>query len=786
MRLSAEWMGANRPNARRPLARINALVLTLTQRGSMTVPQERPVTILLAEETAPPGRSPLAAALRKAGWRVWPAGTVEEALRRARELPDLILLDARLPDGHGTEVCRQLKAVPATACIPVLLMYPAFTVNDSPAPELSGGADAYVVKSDQPVELVATVRAFLRLRHAEAEARADAEQWQVLFDALPEAVCLLDRDGLVRRCNLALTQLLGKTAKEVVGQPYRALFPAAPGLTPRDIAVGGRRYRMTAASVRSRSAAGTVCSLTDISSPDCSEDTPVPGTRGEQPTAQLHRLLEASAEGIVSIDRDGDLTFVNRAAAEMLGYGPGELLGKNFHTLVHDRLADAADTSQSPILQAAAGGRGSRVDNEVFWRRDGSAFSVEYLATPMPEGGAVVTFRDITEHKRLEERFRHSQKMEPVGRLASGVTHDFNNLLTIISGYSEILLSRLEPHDPNREMVAEIKKAEERAAELTRQLLAFSRRQIVEPKILDLNMVITEISRLLRRLIGEDIDIVAVPCPDLGGVRADMGQLEQVLLNLAVNARDAMPQGGRLLLKTANVELDEDYAAEHPEAIPGSCVQLTVSDTGCGMTDEVRSHLFEPFYTTKEPGKGTGLGLSTVYGIVKQSGGHIAVDSEPQRGTTFRIYLPRVAEPARGGAPAPGTGAPHLGKETILLTEDDACLCELICKVLTPLGYTVLRARNGTEAMQIAAEYPDPIHLVMCDVVMPQLTGRDLARRLTALRPDLRVLFISGYTNGIMHNHGVSDAGAVLAKPFSTEALSRKVREVLDRALMTR
>ncbi len=386
------------------------------------------------------------------------------------------------------------------------------------------------------------------------------------------------------------------------------------------------------------------------------------------------------------------------------------------------------------------------------------------------------------ELSQAQDQLRQAQKMEAIGKLAGGVAHDFNNLLTAITGYSELIMSSdLAQGDPVRGNVEQIRQAADRAASLTGQLLAFSRRQMLHPRILNLNVVVANIDKMLRRLIGEDIDLVTVLAPALGRVKADPGQLEQVLMNLAVNARDAMVQGGKLTIETADVELDGAYALRHLAVRPGPYVMLAVSDTGCGMDAETRSHLFEPFFTTKERGKGTGLGLSTVYGIVKQSGGNIWVYSEPGRGTTFKIYLPRVEEAAEALVAPAASITPARGSETLLVVEDDEAVRSLARKVLERQGYTVLEARDGDEALAIGEGHAGPIPLMLTDVVMPGRSGRDVARQLAAVRPDMKVLYMSGYTDNAIVHQGVLDPGiAFLPKPFTPDALARKVREVLD------
>jgi signal transduction histidine kinase len=385
------------------------------------------------------------------------------------------------------------------------------------------------------------------------------------------------------------------------------------------------------------------------------------------------------------------------------------------------------------------------------------------------------------QRKQLEHQLRQAQKMEAIGRLAGGIAHDFNNMLTVINGYSEMLLQSLNSDDPMHGNVEEIKQAGERAASLTRQLLSFSRKQVLDLKVLDLNTVAAGLETMLQRLIGEDIDLVTLLKPGLGRVKADQGQVGQVLMNLVVNARDAMPRGGKLTIETANVELDEAYARQHVDAQPGPYVLLAVSDTGCGMDEETQSRIFEPFFTTKEQGKGTGLGLPTVYGIVQQSGGHIWVHSEVGRGTTFKIYLPRVDSDVTTNEPGAVNTKVLSGTETILLVEDEAEVRHLVRAILGKSGYVVLEANHSAEAVRICGGYNGKIHLMVTDVVMPGMSGRELAERVNFSRPTMKVLFVSGYTDDAIIRHGVLETGvAFLQKPFTPDALLRKVRDVLD------
>ncbi|MFZ0760444.1 MAG: ATP-binding protein [Candidatus Sulfotelmatobacter sp.] len=492
-------------------------------------------------------------------------------------------------------------------------------------------------------------------------------------------------------------------------------------------------------------------------------------------------LVTNAPYGICRCDSAGQLLDANPALLAMLGYSAGELLGKHLGDLY-------ADTQQWFELADQLGSAVAFNGLMAEWKRkDGISTLVRVSGRAVSDGEKGKTFElfaeDVTERRTLEQQLQQSQKMEAVGRLAGGIAHDFNNLLMVISGYSEFLLDRLGPDPALRGPAQEIASASGRASTLTRQLLAFSRKQMLAPKILDLNDVVTENLKMLTRMIGEDIDLVMVPAASLGAVRADAGQIEQVIMNLAVNARDAMPSGGKLTIETSNVSLDEEYARFHAPLQPGNYVMLAISDTGAGMSVETQSHIFEPFFTTKGP-KGTGLGLSTVYGIVKQSGGYIWVYSEAGKGTTFKIYLPRVAEtaesPAQVAVPAE-TVAAEPGTETILLVEDEANLRYLARQFLEKQGYRVIEAADGAVAMQIAVAHEGVIHLLLTDVIMPGMNGRELAQRISEIRPNVKVLYMSGYTENVIGRNGTLDAGVrLLQKPFTLRDLKSKVREVLD------
>ncbi len=476
-------------------------------------------------------------------------------------------------------------------------------------------------------------------------------------------------------------------------------------------------------------------------------------------------------------DRDS-LAFlaVNNAAVQQYGYTAEEFLRMT--------LADIRPVEDVPALLEDVRKGAPGLHRDGHWRhrkRDGTIISVEITAHPVSFEGrnaSLVMASDISERQRLEDQFRQAQRLESVGRLAGGVAHDFNNLLTVINGYAAVVLSELPPGSAAAQRVAEIGAAGERAAALTAQLLAFSRRQIVQPKVLNINHVIADVDKMLRRLIGEDIELVLKLSSHVGNIKVDDGQLQQVIMNLAVNARDAMPEGGTLIIETSNVYFDEDDSAKHPDLNPGAYVMLAVTDSGFGMTAEVQRHIFEPFFTTKPPGTGTGLGLATVHGMVRQAGGWIWVHSEPRSGATFKIYFPRTDE----ATPESNTAATESlrGNETILVVEDQEDVRKLTVAVLERYGYKVLSASGGEEAIALANSFGGVIDLLLTDVVMPGMSGPVLARDLVAQRR-MRVLFMSGYTETAIAHQGIPERDLdYIQKPFTPESLARRVREILD------
>jgi PAS domain S-box-containing protein len=502
-----------------------------------------------------------------------------------------------------------------------------------------------------------------------------------------------------------------------------------------------------------------------------------------QREAEYRRLIENVPEVVWKADEDGRVFFISEKIEKVFGYTLEEIrqggerlwfgcMHPDDRERVREEYAKLFRENQPFDVEYRIQHR----DGHWMWWHD-RAMGIE---GNQEERYAEGLLSDITERKQMEQQLRQKQKMEAIGQLAGGVAHDFNNLLTVIRGHTDLLLDHIGQTDALRRNVEQIQKGADRAASLTRQLLAFSRKQVLQPKVLDLNVVVAEMGKMLPRLIGENISLMISASPSLGRVKADPGQIEQVILNLVVNARDAMPQGGRLTIETANVDLDEAYAQRHPTVKPGPHVMLAVSDTGCGMDPETQSHIFEPFFTTKELGRGTGIGLATVYGIVKQSGGWIWVYSEVGKGSTFKIHLPRVDEDGEAAGESETPASVRTGSETILVVEDNDSLRQLTCEFLATAGYTILAARDGSEAIRIARQHKDPIHLLLTDVVMPGMSGSELAKRLAALRPSLRVLYTSGHTGDAILQQGVLEEGtSFLPKPFTRDALAEKVHAAL-------
>ena len=708
---------------------------------------------------------------------------------------DVVLADYRLPGWTGMGALAILQEYRGE--IPLILV--TGTLGDELAVEcLRQGVTDYVVKQNL-ARLPLVIRRVLderRLRDERTQA-ADAldateERYRVLFESMPLPVWVFDVEThQVLAVNAAAVGHYGYSREEFLAMTIEDLRPPEDTVLPQEhthtpsrdgggLSSGRWRHRkkdggLILVEVTWHSLTWNGRPAKIVAASDITERRRAEAALAES-EALYRKVIEASFDAI-DITEEGIVREANHGFAKMFGYTLNEVKGRPMLDFVADESVDAVRQRKIDGVEGSY--------ELVGKRKDGTKILLEATAKTHYIAGRPVrltALRDVTEKRQLEEQVQQAQKMEAVGRLAGGVAHDFNNLLTVITSCAELVLMDTGEGDPRRENVEEIRKASQAAAGLTRQLLAFSRQQVIEPKLVTIEEVVATADKMLQRLIGEDVELVAVLNEDPATVKIDPGQLEQVIMNLAVNARDAMPDGGKLTLETSAVELGEVYVRTHWPAMPGRFALLAVSDTGIGMTDQTQARIFEPFFTTKEIGKGTGLGLATVYGIVKQSGGFIWVYSEPGQGATFRIYLPRVDESPTASQPVMST-ASLLGTETILLTEDAPALRGMARQILERYGYTVLEAPSSKEALTLASSRPGPIHLLLTDVVMPGMSGRELAERFTAQRPEVKVLYMSGYTDDAVVRHGVLRPGtAYLQKPFTPETLGRKVREALDSA----
>jgi two-component system cell cycle sensor histidine kinase/response regulator CckA len=649
--------------------------------------------------------------------------------------------------------------------------------------------------------VLAIIRDITARKQAEEALRESEATLRALINAPTDSVLLLDTKGVILDLNKIAAERLEKSRDELIGT-------LADDALPEDIA---RRRRSiisqifeTGREVRFEDERngiwydtvvhpimdkdGEVSRLAiiarDITDRKHAEEALL------QSEEKYRTILEEIEDGYFEVDLAGHWTFINDSMCKIHGYPTEELLGADYRQFLDE---ENGKKMFEAFNQIYATGESRKIFDYEFVRKDGTKRQVEVSASLKKDlSGKPIGFRgitrDITERKQaaekmesLQEQLRQSQKMEAIGRLAGGIAHDFNNLLTIIKGYTQLSLIELKEDTPLKGNIEQVHRATDRAADLVRQLLAFSRRQILEMKVIDLNAILKSLHNMLRRVIGEDIELVTVLAEDLGRIRTDPGWIEQAIMNLVVNARDAMASGGKLTMETGNVDLDEAYTGGHVVVKPGHYVMLSVSDTGAGMTPEVMERLFEPFFSTKEKDKGTGLGLSTVYGIVKQSGGDIWVYSELGKGATFKIYLPRVDEPLEELREKVLGDQLLRGRETILLVEDEEDVRKLALRVLERQGYEVLAARDGDEALLICKQHKDPIHLMLTDVVMPRMSGHELAKRSLSLRPEMKVLYMSGYTDHAIVMHGILMEGVrYFQKPFTVDALAKKVREVLE------
>ncbi len=627
-----------------------------------------------------------------------------------------------------------------------------------------------------------------------------------VIDTIPNFVFAKDRTGRFTLANDAVAAAYGTTPEGLVGRTdadFNSNDAEVAAFLRDDLAVLDSRVTRHIAEERITDAAGAVRWLETVKRalPDESGranqllgvSTDITARKRAEGALQrerefLRNVLESLTDGIIACDADGTITVFNRAIREIHGLPDGPVppeAWKDHFQLCESDGVTPLTIDRYPLARALRAD--SMTNAEIVVKAVDSPPRTVLCSGQAVIGedgtklGAVLAMHDVTEHRQLEGQLLQAQRMEAVGRLAGGIAHDFNNMLTAVISYSDLLLRDFTGGDTRHDDVMEISKAAHRAAALTRQLLVFSRQQVVQPWVLDLNASVAELEKMLVRLIGADIDLTTNLAPNLGRVKADPGQIEQIVMNLVVNARDAMPAGGKLMIETANVELDESHAGAHAFMMTGPHVMLAVSDNGCGMTRETREHIFEPFFTTKEPGKGTGLGLSTVYGIVRQAGGHVWVYSELDAGTIFKIYLPRVdAAVTDKLEPAPLAPVRH-GSEIVLLVEDDAAVRGVACRILRRSGYTVLEATNGLEALEICADLTVTIDAIITDMVMPELGGREFACRLREHRPDARLIFMSGYTEDAVTRQSLLDPGAAfIEKPFTPDGLTRKLRSVLD------
>jgi two-component system, cell cycle sensor histidine kinase and response regulator CckA len=785
----------------------------------------------------------------------------------------------------------------------------------------SARGDTSMSPDGTPVRWIGTVTDITERKLAVEDLRASEEKFRAIFDHANDGILLADGETLkFALANKKICEMLGYSIEEIQNLGVNDIHPRGTlpdvieqfkghvkGIAPYspELPVQRKDGSVFYADINSvpmmlagkRYVLGIFRDITERK-------------QAEEALKHMHHqyqlILSSAADGILGLDPEGKFVFVNPAAARMLGYEAEELIGFTSHAIWHHARVNGSPYPEEdcPIYEVLNEGTPYLGFDDVFWRKDGTSFTVDYATAPIIEdgkvNGAVVTFwdiskrqeaeeafkslvsqapmgifiiqgtkfvlinpgfetitgyrkedllgrepkclaipsykefvreeaikrlkgkdstpfafqfknqsgetrwgletiastqfggkrailgylMDITENKQLEDQLLHAQKMEAVGTLAGGIAHDFNNMLGVIMGYCDLMSLKFHQDDPLTGPLSEIRKAAERAAALTRQLLAFSRKQIQRPQVLNLNDQLAGMQKMVERLIGEDIEMTIVLDPSLAPVKADPGQIEQIIMNLVINARDAMPQGGKLTLETDNVYLDQGYTQKYANVTPGPYVMLAVSDNGQGIDAETQARMFEPFFTTKEVGKGTGLGLSTVYGIIKQSAGHIQAYSEIGQGATFKVYLPQVEESVSEIPTAKSLVTGLYGSETVLVVEDDDMLKKFICASLDMYGYKVLEARHGDEALLRCKQHPEPIHLMLTDVVMPKMSGRELADRLAPLRPDMKVLYMSGYTENVIVHHGVLDSSLTLIqKPFSPRALAEQIRKILDEAV---
>jgi PAS domain S-box-containing protein len=793
------------------------------------------VKVLIVDDT-PTNRRNLRETLEAQGHRTIEAADGLEGLEKLRSTEvDAVISDVLMPKMDGYRFCYEVRRSEELREIPIVIYSATYTSPAAEALAAKVGVDRFVRRPAPASAVLEALADAVRIRKSFRRApaleelevlkqfsdglvlelekktlelesgrdllsdandalRESEQRYRDLVDQAPIGIVQSMPDGRFLAVNAAFASMLGYDSPAELLQLRASEAYADPSDRARVMEAFDRSGRVSGLEVRLKQKDGTPTWVRidgravkdtagkvdryEIFAADIREQRRSAEALGASET-RYRALMEHAQDAMFVNDEDGIVQEVNRAAEALVGATRGQIVGRTF-------LESLPIEDREPVLgefrKTLEHGRTLELLQVRIQRPDGTIVPAEATASVVEIGGkpfVVTLLRDVSERNAMAEQLRMGQKIEAVGQLAGGVAHDFNNLLTAILGYSQLLAPELRGNPEHFAAIEEIRKAGERAAGLTRQLLAFSRKQILEPKALDLNEIVHHIQELLSRLIGEDIQVMMNLDPALGTVRADAGQIEQVIMNLAVNARDAMPRGGHLSLETANVELDETYTQTHIPVQPGLYVMLAVSDTGAGMDEATRERIFEPFFTTKEKGHGTGLGLSTVYGIVKQSGGYIWVYTEPGRGTTFKVYLPRVQVPAEPFVVPEPASLPAVGNETILLVEDEESVRALVRRALEASGYRVLEAADGGEAVEIARS--QSVDLLLTDMVLPGMGGSEIAARIRDIHPRAKVLYTSGYTDDVIVRRGLMERGAAfLEKPFTPNVLARRVRAVLD------
>ncbi len=728
--------------------------------------------------------------------------TKTDFLRELKDFnPDLILSDYMLPQFDGMTALWLVKELAPS--IPFIMV--TGSMNEETAVEcLKAGAADYVIK-EHLARIGPGVRAALENKQtrekkekAEKALRLSAQEWQTTFNAMSDGICIIGVERKIRRANQTMTNILKKPLSEILGHECNILLHGTskpikncPFMRMRiskkreifGFQKGEHWYNCTVDPILDKTGnlIGAAWCLSDITERKAAEEA-------LRESEEFLTVIVENIPNMIFVKDAKEHRFIrfNKAGEELLGYSRKELIGKTDYDFFTKDEAEYFVNKDREVLKKE---KIKDIPEEIIQTRHLGKRILHTKKIPILDKQRKPLYllgisEDITEHKNLEDQLIKAQKMEAIGRLTGGIAHDFNNILTAIIGFSDYLLMKLDKNDFSYTYLKEISEAGKRAASLTHQLLAFSRKQILQPSVLNINIMISDMDKMLHRIIGEDIDLVTNLEPDLGNVKIDPSQIEQVIMNLAVNAKDAMSQGGKLTIETANVYLDEEYARQHSTVEPGHYVMLAVSDNGIGMDEETQDKIFEPFFSTKEKDKGTGLGLSTVYGIIKQSGGGVGVYSEPGKGTSFKIYFPRVMEKIG----LKKATKPHIqsiqGTEAILVVEDYDLVREMVANSLKTLGYSILEAKNGEDALRyFKKERKQSIDLIVTDIVMPQMSGGEFIKKLRGKDINTKVLLISGYTDNSIVHHGILDEGIpYLQKPFTMNDLGKKVREVLDSA----